>query len=443
MNISRNLSKAINKPAIDKMVLAQNVISTFDTNIMGLNNNSIILGATGSGKSMSVTEPQILNTFHNNLVVTMTKRKVVDEYALLMQSRGYKVEILDLTNPEKSTIGFDPLNYIHDETDVLPMARSVVYTSGKKTMGRDPYWDEAAITLIAAEMAALLESWEDAKERGTYDSPEPTLENLLELHRRLKFTEIERSGITVSTLDNLFERLERDNPISFAAQCWKSVKGVPYRTAACILSTVNVAYANVFTPKIREVAMRKPLDPIQLGTEKTVYFIITSPVDKSANMFANIVYSAIFKILFELAEASDNYRLPVPVHMICDDFACGSPIPDFAEYISVIRATGISASVLVQSESQFEKLYGEADAVTIMNNCDRMVYFGGNDIGTCNSIAKRANVPFDEVYNMPLEKVYVFERGKKAVYTNRYRTKEDPIWQMVHESGKYGEKEKA
>lgn len=435
MKITKDIANNINRAAIDQMVLANRIMSTFDSNKTGLNNNTIILGTTGSGKSMSITEPQIIHTFNNSLVVTVTKRKVADEYKDLMQSRGYYVDILDLSNPDESTVGFDPLNYIHDETDILPMARKIVYTSQSQGSARDPYWDEAAITLISAEMAALLESWEYSKDSGSYDSPEPTLENLLELHKRLKFTELDRSGVTISSLDNLFERLERENPVSFAVQCWNSVKGVAYRTISCIMSTVNVAYANVFTPKIREVAVKKPLDPIQLGTEKTVYFVVTSPVDKSSNMFANIVYSSIFKILFELAETCNNYRLPVPVHIICDDFACGSPIPDFAEYISVIRATGISTAVLVQSESQFEKLYGEADAITIMNNCDRLVYFGGNDITTCNNIAKRANVPFDEIYNMPLEKVYVFERGKKAICTDRYKTIDDPIWQMLHESG--------
>lgn len=433
MELNKKLIQSINIPAVDKMVLANKLLTTFDSSKTGLNNNTIVLGATGSGKSMSITEPQILHTFNNSLVVTMTKRKIADEYATLMRSRGYYVDILDLSNPDESTVGFDLLNYIHDETDILPMARKIVYTSQYKNSVRDPYWDEAAITLIAAEMAALIESWEYAKDSGE-ESPEPTLENLLELHRRLKFDEADRSGVTISNLDGLFARLEKENPVSFAAQCWRSVKGVAYRTLSCIMSTANVAYSNVFTPKIREVAVKKPLDPIRLGTEKTVYFIITSPVDKSSNMFSNIVYSTIFKILFELAETCKNYRLPVPVHMICDDFACGSPIPDFAEYISVIRATGISTSVLVQSESQFSKLYGEEDATTIFNNCDRLVYFGGNDINTCNNIAKRANVPFDEVYNMPLEKVYVFERGKKAVCKDRYKTMNDPIWQMIHES---------
>lgn len=421
------------KNTFDEMILAEGLSTTFDSEVTGLNNNTIVLGSTGSGKSMSVTEPQIMHTFCNSLIVTMTKRKIADEYANLLRSRGYRVNILDMNAPERSTVGFDPLNYIQDETEIVSLARQIVFTSKSKGVARDPYWDEAAVSLISAEMAALIESWVYAAEEGTKDSPEPTIENLLELHRRLRFFESERSGFTTSTLDALFERLERQNPVSYAVQCWNAVKGLASKTVSCIHSTVNVAYAQVLTPKTREVAVKRPLDIQDLGRKKSALFVVTSPVEKSAKLFTNILYATAFRLLFELAEESTGYRLPVPVHIICDDFACGSTIPDFADYISVIRSAGISASLLIQSETQLVQLYGEADATTIMNNCDRMVYLGGTDLDTCQHIAKRADVPFLQVLNMPLEKAYVFERGKGAVFTNRYGTTNDPVWMMMAE----------
>ena len=121
---------------------------------------------------------------------------------------------------------------------------------------------------------------------------------------------------------------------------------------------------------------------------------------------------------------------------ICDDFACGCPIPDFADYISVVRAAGISFSLLIQSQSQLETLYGPYKAQTIRNNWDRMVYLGGMDLPTCEDIAKRADVPVQKVLSMPVGKCFVFERGKKAVYTDRYHTLEDPVYIMIEEQKK-------
>ena len=432
MNKSRSLMKEKNTVNYDEMILADGVVTTFNSLETGLNNNTIVLGATGSGKSMSVTEPQIMHTFNNSLVVTLSKRKIADQYEILMRSRGYRVEILDLTNPDASMVGFDPLEYIKDENDILAIARQIVYTSKYKGVNRDPYWDEAAISMVAAEIAALVENWVYEKE-NVFQAPRPTIENLIKLHSELRFFESERSGFTISSLDTMFERLQCENAASYAAQCWRTVKGLASKTVSCINSTVNVGYTQVFSPKVREVARKRPLDIEQLGKQKSVLFIITSPVDKSANMYCNMLYATIFKLLFEQAEANEDYRLEVPVHLICDDFACGSTIPDFGEYISIIRSAGISVSLLIQSETQLDQIYGLADATTIRNNCDRLIYLGGTDISTCNSIARRANVPFDMVYGMPLEKVYVFERGKKPVCVKRYQTMKDPVWLMMHD----------
>lgn len=423
------------KETFDQMILAEGVTSTFDSQQTGLNNNIIVLGATGSGKSMSMSEPQILHSDNNSLVVTMTKRKIADKNANLLRSKGYQVEIIDMTKPHLSTVRFDPLDYVIDDTDIVAIAEQIVLINKNRGVGRDPYWDDAAISLICAEIAALTESWDYARENGECDSPEPTLGNLLELHRQLRFTETDRTGFTTSTLDKLFERLEKRNPDSYAARCFKSVKGLTSKTVSCILSTVDTAYSRVFTPNVCTIADRAcTFDPFMLGKKKSALFIISSPVEKSSKYFANMIYSTLIRFLFDLAENSKDYRLPVPVHMICDDFACGATIPNFADYISIIRSAGISVALLIQSEAQLETLYGPADAMTILNNCDRTVYFGGTDLTTCERIAKRANVPLEKVLNMPLGKSFVFQRGSEPVYTDRYHTKEDPVWIMVNEA---------
>lgn len=433
MNSVRKVSQMyINNKNYDEMILADGVTSSFNSLETGLNNNVMVLGATGSGKSMSITEPQMIHTFNNSLVVPVTKRKVADEYAEHFHEKGYMTFTIDMVNPEDSMIGFDPFDYIQCQSDILTIAKQIVFTSLDKHSVRDPYWDTAAVSLVSALISALIESYVNAEESGLKNSPVPNAESLIKLCNQLEFYESERSGFTTSSLDNLFARLEKENSYSYAAQCWGSVKGLASKTVSCIISTMKVTMSQLFTPRIRVLAKKPYLDLTVLGKEKAVLFIITSPVDKSTQMYTNIIYSTLFKELFEMAEKCEGYRLPVPVHFICDDFACGSTIPNFADYISVIRSAGISVTLLVQSLSQLESLYGKAEAVTIMNNCDRMVYLGGTDIGTCSNIAMRANVPFTDILNMPLAKAYVFERGKAGVIAGRYRTMENPVWIGIH-----------
>ena len=104
---------------------------------------------------------------------------------------------------------------------------------------------------------------------------------------------------------------------------------------------------------------------------------------------------------------------------------------DFEEYISVFRAAGISVTLLLQSESQLESMYGENEATTIINNCDTYVYMGGMDIKTCKNISQRLDKPLKMVLSMPLEQVVVFRRGEEPFVSRRYQILNDPLYQVL------------
>ena len=151
----------------------------------------------------------------------------------------------------------------------------------------------------------------------------------------------------------------------------------------------------------------------------------------------NILYADMFRVLFDEAEKNEGSRLKVPVHIVCDDFACGSRISGFEDYISIFRAAGISVTMLLQSETQLISMYGEAAAKTIINNCDTYVYMGGMDLTTCNNISQRMNKPLNKVMTMPLEQVVVFRRGSEPYVSRRYQILEDAIYREVMGSEMY------
>lgn len=184
------------------------------------------------------------------------------------------------------------------------------------------------------------------------------------------------------------------------------------------------------TKKVKRVSFR------ELGNKKVALFITTSPMNKTHQNYVNILYADMFRELFEKAERSLDFRLKVPVHIICDDFACGSRIKGFEEYISIFRSAGISVTLLLQSETQLVSMYGEYEATTIINNCDTYVYMGGMDIATCQHISQRMNKPLHEVMAMPREKVVVFRRGDKPYVARRYQILDDPLYQQLPDNGK-------
>ena len=179
------------------------------------------------------------------------------------------------------------------------------------------------------------------------------------------------------------------------------------------------------------IAMEKKVDFEKMATQKTILFVSTSAVNPALHCFINIFYAQAFKALFEYAESLPGGKLPIPVHVLCDDFATGSRILNFPEYISIFREKQISVTLLVQSESQLESMYGSDDATTIINNCDTYLYMGGMDLKTGRSISERLNTPLEDVLYMPIGQVCIFRRGQKPIITSRYDILEDERFQQV------------
>lgn len=404
----------------DRVILGENCIYSSDCEETGINNNILVVGCTGCGKTMSITEPRLLETVNSCLVVTVTKRRLIGKYAPLFQRRGYNVWDLNFTNPTSSSISYDPLAYVSTYADITFLAESIVKAGPQRSnTTSDPYWNRASTSLLSAEIAYILMT-----------KRQPTFSDVLNLHNSIDFKE--EHGLIKTSLDEKFRRLGLKYPNSFAISCWKSFQKLPPITAGCVFSTLNSTIDTVFTPELREMMSTGTYVSFeQLATEKTVLFISTSAVNHALNCFVNIFYSQMFKQLFEFAEGRADGIVPIPVHVICDDFATGSPILNFAEYISIFREKQISVTLLLQSESQLEAMYGADEAATIKNNCDSYVYLGGNDLRSVKEISERLNTTVDQVLYMPVGQEIIFRRGRRPVISNRYNIRANRLYQKL------------
>ena len=405
---------------MDKMIYGKNCIYDTNCSITGVNNNALICGPSGSGKTMSITEPCILESFNRSLVVTVTKKRIVNKYTPLLKKRGYSIQDLDFVDPLRGNIGFDPLKQLCSYQDITFLADSIVNADPKKGKSTsDPYWDQGASSLLCALIGYVLIAYEN-----------PSFTDVLDMLTKLKFTE---SGGQISTsYDRKFEFLESQDPTCFAVSCWKSFAMLPAKTAGCIYSTLQTTVDNIFTPQIKKMMkMENQVDIESLGTERSVLFITTSPVNHAIHYVVNMFYGQVFRQLFEFAETQKSGALPIPVQLIADDFATGAKILNFADITSIVREKNIGFTLLTQSESQISGIYGTDDATTIINNCDTYVYLGGNDLKTAQNVSLRLNVPLDEVLYMPVGQEIVFRRGQRPIITERYDVLNNRIYQQV------------
>lgn len=406
----------------DKIILGEKAVFSTDSNETGLNNNVLVVGSSGGGKTMSIIEPRLLKTYNSSLVVTVTKRRIVEKYKSVFRERGYAVWDLNFVNPMESNVAYDPLMFVSSYSDITFLAESIVMANPRKEHSTaDPYWDDAAISLMSALIAYVLMTKE-----------EHSFSDVLDLLGKLTLKE--SGGQIETSLDINFRWLTKKDPNCFALTCWNSFKVLPIKTASCVFGTLNTTVDTIFSPELREmIASKKKLDFEKIADRKTVLFISTSPVNPSLNCFINMYYAQMFKGLFEYAETLPDGRLPIPVSVLCDDFATGSRILNFPEYISIFREKGISVTLLIQSESQLEAMYSCEDSVTIINNCDTYVYLGGMDLRTCRNISERLNTMLEDVMWMPIGKEIIFRRGQRPVITERYNILEDEDYQYVTE----------
>lgn len=404
----------------EKVILGENCCYSVDSKETGLNNNVIVCGGSGSGKTMSISEPRLLETKTSSIIAVVTKRRIVNKYIPLFEERGYEILDLNFVDPDKSTCCYDPLQYVKSYSDITFLAKSIIKANKQNdNSNADPYWDEAAISLLSAEIAYIMMTKENA-----------TFVDVLEVNDSLTLDD--GSGTIQTSLDDNFDYIAAENPSCFAISCWRTFKQLPVKTAACVFSTLNSTIDTVFSPEIRKmIESEKKVNFEQMGNKRTILFVTTSAVNSALHSFVNMFYAQAFKQLFEYAENCPDGVLPVPVHVLCDDFATGGEILNFPEFISIFREKGISVTLLLQSESQLNQMYGTDNSVTIINNCDTYIYLGGMDLRTAQNVSVRLNSPLDEVLYMPIGQEILFRRGQRPIITKRYEIQKNTLYRKI------------
>lgn len=124
-----------------------------------------------------------------------------------------------------------------------------------------------------------------------------------------------------------------------------------------------------------------------MGDRKTALFLIMSDTDTTFNFVIAMLQSQLFNLLCDKADDFYNGRLPVHVRCLLDEFANIGQIPNFDKLIATIRSREISASIILQSQSQLKTIYKDA-ADTIVGNCDVTLFLGGKEKSTLKEISE-------------------------------------------------------
>ena len=409
-------------------ILAQNITVSNNSWKTGRNNNDLIIGPTGSGKTRYYVKPNLLNA-SESLVITDTKGNLAEEMTPALEEAGYDIMLLDLTRPAVS-LGYNPFDYIaydseadeYSQKDIATMAE-ILY--GECQSGDEPYWDMAAKGVLRSMIAYLMEA------TIPKDHTVESLSSLLRLIRTSRDSEM-------SPYAQLLEDLKEDNPDSYAAsQYAMAIDEKVDKTSGCIKMFLGSALSQFNSKEIAGILTRKKrVDILRLARRKTALFLTISDMDRSQDKLANLFYAQALQVLCRYADREcPGNCLPVPVRFILADFATNACIPDFDKHISVIRSRGISVSIILQSVTQLNKMYGEYAATTILNGCDTLLYLGGHDVKTADYIGTRTDRRNFDVLNMPVTDAWLMLRGDEPKRVRRYDLTQHPRYSLLAEAG--------
>ena len=401
-------------------ILARDQTVCNDTWETGMNNNDLIIGPSGAGKTRGYVLPNLLQS-SESLVVTDTKGSLCQQVGPLLERRGYKVMEINLADCEKSPFGYNPLDYIRTDyegcsgQDALTVAAALVPSE----MGHDAFWDNAARAMLAGMLGYV-------KER--LPSEEQHLGSVIRLFMEMG------TGL----YDRLMKELVELEPESFPATQYRmfSMAQNADKMYASILGILAEKLTPFSFPGARWLLNHpQKVDLARIGDRKTAVFLRVSDTDRSMARLAALFYTQALQALCNCADQRKGNRLKVPVRFILDDFAAGadSCIPDFDKITSVIRSRKISVSIILQSISQLEASYGHARAMTVINNCDHLLYMGGQDVETAKYIATKANKSVNTVLDMPLDSAWLFTRGEAPRQVQKYSLKDHPMYRRLPE----------
>ena len=132
--------------------------------------------------------------------------------------------------------------------------------------------------------------------------------------------------------------------------------------------------------ELRELMSYDEMELDTIGDRKTALFVIISDTDDTFNFVVAIMYSQLH------------------VRCLLDEFANIGQIPKFDKLIATIRSREISASIILQSQSQLKTIYKDA-ADTITGNCDCTLFLGGKEKSTLKEISEVLGKETIDLYN--------------------------------------------
>lgn len=386
--------------------LAQGVCLSLDDRVHHRNANVLVYGGSGAGKSRFYVKPNLVSMPGVSFGISDAKQELYRDTHEALTNVGYEVRVFNLIDMSKSD-GFNPLRYIDQdapEASIAQIVESIVSnTDGQKPSGSGEFWDRAERALLTSLIAFVVA-------QKVADGEEPTLVDVMDLHKRMQSDEGPNASKIESEVDLEMEAArdwlavwrelgtQKTDPeqikaekqlmelLDFATRSYRTYQQGAGETRMSIIISAGVRLAPLDISELRRILSFDSVELESLGNTPTALFLALPDTHQTFRFIAALFWQSLISINVYEADHGQDGRLMRPVHLFLDEFANIGKIPNFPQTISTIRSRRISASVIVQADSQGKSQWRD-DWPTITGNCDSTLFLGSPDFETRKRIS--------------------------------------------------------
>lgn len=341
---------------------------------------------------------------NTSFVILDPKGELLRDTGHLLEEKGYVIKVLDLINPERSHC-YNPFVYLRDDDDIQRLATNIMKnTTPKDSKSSDHFWEDMAAMLLKALISYL-----------HYEAP-PEEQNFPMVMDMIRAGDVKEDNEEyASTLDELFERLERKKPEHIAVRYYKGYHSGSGKTLKSIQITLISHLEKFNLTSLAGITQTDEMELGEIGERKTAVFAVIPDSDSSYNFIAGMLYTQLFQQLYRKADFEHGGRLPVHVHFVMDEFANVALPDDFDKLLATMRSREISVSIILQNLAQLKALF-DKQWESIVGNCDTFLYLGGNEQSTHEYVSKLLGKQTIDT------NTYGQSKGRSGSYTTNFQT---------------------
>ncbi len=373
--------EVVKVPFIDKVAEVGGTPIVYDKENAYIDNSNLhtlVIGATGSGKTAGIINPTMKHLIKakESIIITDPKGEIYEDNYSLLKQAGYQIIVLNFREPQKGSC-WNPYNlpYKYHQSGDYDKANELLNDLATNIIvdgqGQDPFWQNSAADYLTGLGLALFQ-----------DAPLEEI-NINSINLMINQGE-ERYGAS-TYMKEYYKMQDPTGPIAINLAGTVTTAD---ETKAGIMSVLQQKIKTLaVTRNLSEMLSKNDFDMASIGEKPTAVFLIVQDEKTTYHSLATTFIKQCYECLISTAYKHGG-SLPVRTNFLLDEFANMPKMKDIATMVTAARSRHIRFTFIIQNFAQLDKVYGKDDAQTIRGNCINTIYLLTGELSALEEISK-------------------------------------------------------